>query len=158
MPKSLRQTVIASAALVVIGTFAAAAAQPGTGNPTAVRSPPSATGARDLGAIEKQIDDLRVRLQISPAQQPQWERFAEVMRGNARDMDETFKTRGGAMPAMNAPENLRSYAGISARHAHDMENLVPAFEALYTAMSDGQKRVADQVFRDNAGRSRRGKG
>ena len=80
------------------------------------------------------------------------------MRDNARDMDETFKTRAQTMPAMNAAENMKSYAGISARHARGMENLVPAFATLYDTMSDGQKHIADQVFRDNADRSHRGQG
>ncbi len=158
MHKSVRQTLLTSAALIGLGTFAVAAAPPGTGNPTAIHMPPSPAGTRDMTAVEKQINDLHTRLQISAAQQPQWDRFAQVMRDNARDMDETFKARAQAMPSLNAAENMKSYAGISARHARDMETLVPAFASLYDTMSDSQKHIADQVFRDNADRPRHGQG
>ena len=39
---------------------------------------------------------------------------------------------------------------IAAAHAQHVQKLVPAFENLYNAMPDQQKRLADQVFRENA--------
>jgi len=51
---------------------------------------------------------------------------------------------------MTATENMQSYADVSMAHAQDVEKLVPAFQALYGTMSDSQKRMADQVFRDDA--------
>jgi protein CpxP len=161
MRTSLRQTVIATTAIIGLSTFAAAAAPPAAGDPTAVR--PSTTtsgqsttkaqpdaGHNMVGKIEQRITDLHAKLQISPAQQPQWDQFTQVMRDNARSMDQTFQHRVQTMPAMTAAENMQSYAQVAMEHAQDMQKLVPAFQALYGTMSDSQKRTADQVFRDDA--------
>jgi len=45
---------------------------------------------------------------------------------------------------------MESYAKVATAHAQDVEKLVPAFQALYTTMTDSQKRLADQAFRDGA--------
>jgi protein CpxP len=70
------------------------------------------------------------------------------MRDNARSMDQTFQQRVNTMYGMTAPENLESYSQIAMSHAQDMQKLAPAFQALYDTMSNGQKKTADQVFRD----------
>jgi hypothetical protein len=67
-------------------------------------------------------------------------------------MDETYQSRLQALGSMNATENMKSYARISMQHAQNVENLVPVFDALYASMSDAQKHIADQVFRDDANR------
>ena len=102
------------------------------------------------GKIEQRINDLHARLQISPAQQSQWDNVTRVMRDNAREMDATFQQRLQALPNMTAAENLQSYAKVAAEHAQDMQKLAPAFQALYDTMSDNQKRTADRVFRADA--------
>ena len=110
-------------------------------------------GNRSLAArVEVRITDLHVKLEISPPQEPQWQKFAQTMRDNARKMDEAFQSRVQLMPSMTAAENMRSCARLSMLHAQDLEHLIPAFEALYGTMSETQKRIADQVFRDDAGR------
>jgi periplasmic protein CpxP/Spy len=157
MHTSIRRTVFATTAIIGLGAFAAVAAQPGAGDPTAARPSAAApngqatTGARGTEArIEQRITDLHTRLLISTAQQPQWDRFSDVMRENARDTSETFQHRAQAMSAMTAAENMQSYAKVTAEYAQHMQKLVPTFQALYDTMSDSQKRTADQVFRDDA--------
>lgn len=156
MRPSFRQTVIATTAIIGLSAFAAVAAPPSSGDPTAVH--PSAATARQptaashdrAGNIEQRIVALHGELAISPAQQPQWNQFAQVMRSNAETMDEAFQRRVQAMPTMTAAENMASYAQVSMEHAKDMQKLVPAFQALYDTMSDNQKKTADQVFRTDA--------
>ena len=154
MYRTLRQTMIAATAIVSLSAFAAIAAPPGAGDPTAVR--PAAPHVKPAephnmaGKIEQRITELHARLQISPAQKAQWDQFADVMRENARGTDQTFARRIEAMPTMTAPENMASYAKVAVRHGEEMQKLVPAFQALYDVMSDNQKRTADQVFRDDA--------
>jgi periplasmic protein CpxP/Spy len=162
MHTSIRRTVFATTAIIGLSAFAAVAAQPGAGDPTAVR--PSSTApngqamtkaqpatARGMETrMDQRITDLHARLLISPAQQPQWDNFSDVMRENARDTSETFQHRAQAMSAMTAAENMQSYAKVTAEYAQHMQKLVPTFQALYDTMSDSQKRTADQVFRDDA--------
>ena len=100
--------------------------------------------------VEHRIKELHSQLQITPAEEPQWNEFAQVMRANARDMDQAFMQRAQQFPTMSAVQNMQSYEQISQEHAQRVQKLVPAFQKLYDAMSDQQKRVADQVFRANA--------
>jgi len=72
------------------------------------------------------------------------------MRENARDMDQVLMQRSQQVQSMNALQNMQSYEQIAAAHAQHVQKLVPAFENLYNAMPDQQKRLADQVFRENA--------
>jgi hypothetical protein len=52
--------------------------------------------------VEKHIKQLHAQLHITPAEQPQWDQFAQVMRENARDMDQAFMRRAQQYPTMNA--------------------------------------------------------
>lgn len=153
MRSSIRQTFIATTALIGLSAFAAVAAPPVAGDPTAsaptTKAQPT-TGRHMAANIDQRIKDLHARLQITAAQQPQWDQFAAVMRANAQTMDETFQYRMQALPTMTATENMESYATVAQNHAQEMQKLVPAFEALYGTMSDAQKHNADMVFRSDA--------
>ena len=58
----------------------AAAASPMAGHPV-----PGKTAEE---RVERRIKELHSQLQITPAEEPQWNEFAQVMRENARDMDQ----------------------------------------------------------------------
>ena len=74
------------------------------------------------------------------------------MRENARDMDQAFMQRAQQYPTMNAMQNMQSYEQIAEAHAQHLQKLVPAFDNLYNAMPEQQKKLTDQVFRANAER------
>ena len=157
---SFRNSIIAATAVFGLGAFAAAAAPPAAGDPTAV-APASAqlavpgkaaAGGNVQARTEQRIAELHAKLKISSAQQAQWDSFAQVMRDNATRMDASFQNRVEGMPTMTAVDNMQSYADFAEQHAQDVQKLVPAFKALYDSMSDAQKRMTDQVFRDDAHR------
>jgi periplasmic protein CpxP/Spy len=114
------------------------------------RHPMSGKGAEER--VERRIKELHTQLRITAAEEPQWNQFAQVMRENARDMDEAFMQRAQQHPTMNAVQNMKSYERIAEDHARRVQKLVPAFQALYDAMPDQQKQLADQVFRANGER------
>jgi periplasmic protein CpxP/Spy len=120
----------------------AAAASPLAGHPVA--------GKNAEERVERRIRELHSQLQITPAEESQWNEFAQVMRENARDMDQAFMLRAQQFPRMNAVQNMQSYEQISEEHAQRVQKLLPAFQKLYDVMPDQQKRVADQVFRANS--------
>ena len=129
------------------------AAQPTTPPPASATSPMAGhpvVGKNAEERVEARIKELHAQLRITPAEEPQWNEFARVMRENARDMDEAFIQRAQQYPAMNAVQNMQSYEQISEQHAQRVQKLIPAFQKLYDAMPDQQKRLADQVFRANA--------
>ena len=120
----------------------AAASSPLAGHPVA--------GKNAEERVEHRINELHAQLRITLAERPQWDQFAEVMRGNARDMDQAFIQRAEQFQSLNALQNMQSYEQIAEAHARHLQRLVPAFENLYNTMPDQQKRLADQVFRANA--------
>jgi|SRR5271157_5928744 len=100
--------------------------------------------------VEQRIKELHAQLRITPAEQSQWDQFAQVMRENARDMDQAFMQRAAQFQSMSALQNMQSYEQIAEEHAQHLQKLVASFQNLYNAMPDQQKQVADQVFRANA--------
>jgi hypothetical protein len=97
--------------------------------------------------IEKHIADMHAQLHITPAQQTEWDQFAQVMRENAASMNDTMEKRRTGFATMNAVENMESYAQIAEQHAQNMQKLATTFKVLYGSMSDEQKKNADTVFR-----------
>ena len=117
-------------------------ARPGWLEQPALPTPPSAAGAQD---IERQIGDLRRRLNITPAQQGQFDAFAQAMRQNAQDMT-ALAQQVQQNRNRNAVEDLRVAARFAEAEAEGLKRLVPAFQALYDSLSEQQKRIADQAF------------
>ncbi len=97
--------------------------------------------------VQQYIDQLHATLQITPAQQPQWDRFAQAMTANADSMRQAFAQRGAALGTMNAAQNMQSYAELATLHARNMQTLANAFQTLYAAMTPAQQQNADAVFR-----------
>jgi len=156
MNRMLCASLVATA--VLAGGFAAAA-PPTTAPAGAAAAPAGKMRRHDSAAdVEKRIAILHQQLQITQAQQPQWDQFAQVMRENAKDMEDTFKSRAASLPVMTASQNMQSYADVASNHARQVAKLVPAFQALYDSMPDSQKLIADKVFRAEgaAARARRG--
>jgi protein CpxP len=117
--------------------------------------PHSASAARQPGEtmvsmVDRRITELHSRLHITAEQKPQWDQFTQVMRDNAKQMDEAYQQRAQKMGTMSAVDNMQSFAQIEQEHAEDMQKLVPAFQTLYASLSDQQKKTADQMFRYNA--------
>jgi periplasmic protein CpxP/Spy len=121
---------------------AAAPSSPLAGHPVA--------GKTAQERVEQRIKKLYSQLRITPAERPQWDQFAEMMRDNARDMDRVYGQRTEQFQSMTALQNMQSYEQLATQHAQNLQKLVPAFQNLYTAMPDHQKQLADQVFRANA--------
>jgi hypothetical protein len=95
---------------------------------------------------EAQITDLHSKLQITPAQEDQWNKLASVMRENASQMDILLYNRKAKLGTMNAVDDLKSYKDVSDAHTACLVKFIAAFEPLYASMSDTQKANADAIF------------
>jgi periplasmic protein CpxP/Spy len=104
-------------------------------------------------ATEQRISGLQTQLAITPAQMPQWNTFAQVMRENAQTTDALFRERAAGVQSMNAVANMQSYAQISRAYGDGNEKLATAFQALYGVLSDQQKQAVDTLFRQQAAQS-----
>jgi periplasmic protein CpxP/Spy len=98
--------------------------------------------------VEANITSLHQKLQITPAQEPQFNTFANVMRENARA---EANLPHGPPPNSTAVDDLRAFIQYNEVELAGLKKLLPALEALYAALSPAQKRTADTVFRQGPG-------
>jgi periplasmic protein CpxP/Spy len=135
-------------AAVLISTFVIGGAVAQTTAPSAGASNSamaSADAKRDA-AVEKHIKELHATLKITPAEEAQWNEVAATMRDNARELDRAIDKRVASAASATAIDDLNAYAEIAQAHANGVKKLASAFTGLYSAMSDAQKKEADEVF------------
>jgi hypothetical protein len=102
--------------------------------------------------IEGRIAFLRTELQITQEQAQLWDTVANVLRENDRAVRESFAQRprhDAGTTALDRLERRQKSAELQAASAAKLRN---ALAPLYAAMSDDQKKNADQLL---AGRSHR---
>jgi hypothetical protein len=93
--------------------------------------------------LDADIGKLRADLKITEGQAPQWDRFADTLRGLARSMDETHQhmtTVEANLPARLARAEKTMQANLNAVKA-----LEAALQPLYGVLSDQQKKIADKI-------------
>jgi hypothetical protein len=120
---------------------------------TAAAPAPAAKAAKHSQRVEAHIADLKKKLMITDAQDPQWESFASVMRDNGEAMEAALQERD-ASKGISAEQDLQSYAKIAQTHADGAQKLAAAFQPLYDSLSPAQKKNADAMFEQ----TRRGDG
>lgn len=96
---------------------------------------------------EARIKDLEAALKITPEQQGLWKALTQVMRDNAKTMEDLAKARADKSKNMNAVEDLKSYSQFAQAQVEGLQKYIPAFEALYNSMSPEQKKNADALFK-----------
>lgn len=135
--------------LVLAASLAFSSAFAQTAAPATAASPAAGAATHREQHLEQRIASLHSALKITPAQESQWNTFADVMRSNNETMTQLFQQRKASSAERNALDDMKQYAQISQAHADDMQKLVTAFEPLYTSLSPEQKKLADQTFRHN---------
>ena len=98
--------------------------------------------------VEANIANLHRQLQITPAQEAQFNSVANVMRGNAR-----AEAAAPHQPPANAAavDDLRAEIQYDEIELAGMKRLLPALEALYASLSPVQRQAADAAFRQGPG-------
>ena len=97
------------------------------------------------------VNTLHAKLKITPAQEDQWAKVAQVMREDGERMDTLTQARVDHAKNMTAIDDLKSYEEITQAHANGIKKLRDAFEPLYSSMSSAQKAEADNFFRGGPG-------
>jgi protein CpxP len=97
--------------------------------------------------VEQRIDTLHAQLKVTPDLESKWNSVAQAMRDNAANMDKLVAEKRQTAPqSMTAVDDLQTYQQFAQQHLDGLKNLTSAFKSLYSAMNDGQKKNADQVF------------
>ena len=125
---------------------APAVSTPAKAAPAETAAPPQVRKSH-LERTEGQVAKLKDALKITPAQQGKWDALVQVMKGNAKDMDEQRKARTKKRSEMNAVEDMNNFIQVSEIHVAGMKKMLPVFEDLYKSMSDEQKKNADALFK-----------
>jgi protein CpxP len=105
-------------------------------------------GAQPPQNVETSISTLHQQLQITPAQQAQFNAVAGVMRENAR-----AEASAPQQPAANATavDDLRAYIRYSELELGGLKKMLPALDGLYAVLSPAQRKAADAIFRQGPG-------
>jgi hypothetical protein len=99
--------------------------------------------------VEGRIAALKTELKISEAQTPQWNRFADALRGTAKSMNDMHQSMMVMQPektAKSLPEQLAAREQMMTAHLASLKTLREALQPLYASFSDEQKKVADKIM------------
>jgi len=136
-------------------TIVANAGTPSAATTKATSQPNQAMRGSHSDRVEARIKELRTKLKITANEEDQWNAVVQVMRDNARAMDDLIQARRANTNAMTALDDVKAYSEMADARAEGVKKFVAAFEPLYTSMSDAQKKVADQLFNANNARNTR---
>lgn len=104
-------------------------------------------GDMPLKHVEGRLAFLKTELKITPAQEPQWTKFAEVVRNTAKNAQATKPPMmQGGMKALTAPERLAHYEKALTARLETVRVLKAAVDPLYASFSDEQKKLADELL------------
>jgi periplasmic protein CpxP/Spy len=141
--------VLVASTLFVGGAYAQSVALSDTASPASPSHATMKSDANHSAEVERHIKDLHAKLKITPAEESQWDAVAQTMRDNAAELDGAVSKRDAIGNRATAIEDLNAYGDIAQVHAENIKKLSTAFAALYDAMPDNQKKVADEVFTQN---------
>ena len=96
--------------------------------------------------VEGRLAFLKTELKITNAQLPVWNNFAQAVRDNAKAMGSMMRTMMGTNPPLPLPEKLAMREKMMSTHLEALRKLKTAVDPLYAALTDAQKKAADQLM------------
>ena len=106
-------------------------------------------GAGSEQMVEDHIARLHRSLKITPQQEEQWKPVADVIRDNDKTMRALVTEKRGRVETQTAVEDLAAYSEIAQAHAVAMKKLSDIFSVFYAGLTDQQRKLADDFFREH---------
>jgi hypothetical protein len=105
---------------------------------------------RHLDRIDAHLAYARAALHITDAQAPQWNAFAEAARTAAQGLRQALApaVQAAGQP-LSAPEQLERHAVLLSAQLEATRTMARAAKPLYDALSDEQKRTANELMADH---------
>ena len=104
-------------------------------------------GGMPLKHVEGRLAFLKTELKITPAQEPQWTKFADTVRSTAKNAQAAMPPMmQGGTQAPTAPDLLGRYEKTLTSRLETVHALKAAFDPLYASFSDEQKKLADELL------------
>jgi hypothetical protein len=144
----MKKIIVVLISSLFISSGYAQTAATGTTTKTSTKTTTAVTKSSSKHEInnEKHIKDLHTKLKITPEEESLWNTVAKTMRENAIEIDTAVDKRESMLTTATAIDDLNAYANIAQAHADSVKKLSMVFGPLYAAMSDNQKKIADEVF------------
>ena len=89
---------------------------------------------------------LKTELKITDAQLPLWNAVADAMRANAKSMGDMAGGMMGGSQTAALPDKLAMREKMMTAHLEALRKFKAAVDPLYTALSDEQKKTADELL------------
>lgn len=103
-------------------------------------------GMMPLRHIEGQIAFNKAELHITDAQLPQWNAFADALRGNAATLQTAMQKGMQASGSATAPEQMERRIAMHSTQLDTMKAMLAVVKPLYAVLSDDQKKTADELM------------
>jgi hypothetical protein len=96
--------------------------------------------------VEGRLAALKTEFNITDAQAPQWNHFADALRATAKSMNGMFEQMTQPGTATTLPIRLERHEKMLSAHLNALRILKDAVEPLYASLTDEQKRLADGLM------------
>jgi hypothetical protein len=103
-------------------------------------------GADTSTFAEGRIAFLKAEFAISDAQKAVWDAYAAALKKNLQAMQAMRQTMMKVMEAKTPTERLDAHIAAMDGRLASLKEVKPALAALYAALSDEQKKKADQIL------------
>ena len=103
-------------------------------------------GMMPFDHIEGRIAFFKAELGITETQLPQWNAFADAMRGSAKGMQTAMGAMMQAGMPATAPARMEARVQMMSARLDAMKATLAAAKSLYGVLSDVQKKTADELM------------
>jgi hypothetical protein len=103
-------------------------------------------GGQPFQHVEGRLAFLKTELKITSAQEGVWGKFADAVRQVAQTMKASYAQAGQASGPTGAAAALDGYERRLTQRLEAVRTIKAAFTPLYAALSDDQKKVADELL------------
>jgi hypothetical protein len=107
-------------------------------------------GMAMMGAMARHVEGrlafLKTELKITDAQLPLWNAVADAMRANAKSMGDMAGGMMGGSQTATLPDKLAMREKMMTAHLEALRKFKAVADPLYAALSDEQKKTADELL------------
>ena len=107
-------------------------------------------GMSMMGAMARHVEGrlafLKTELKITDAQLPLWNAVADAIRANAKTMGDMSGGMMGGSQTATLPDKLAMREKMMTAHLEALRKFKAAADPLYAALSDEQKKTADELL------------
>lgn len=156
MNKLISMTLVSACFAAITASVAVAQTTPNAG-PAVAYGPAHRLAERPFTRpterVEARLAYLKTALKITDAQQSQWNAFADLVRKNAQDREQRFKSwradqsKRHERQRPNAIERLERAQSVHAEAVARINQTLAVAKPLYAVLSPEQQKVADVVLK-----------